>query len=132
MEDSVFTKMLKGEITSTKIYEDELTYAFLDHSPRVPGHILVISKKQVPYVWELSDEDYRALMASVKKVANRIKEVLKPKWVGMQVEGIGIEIPHAHVHVFPFNSHEEYEQLSRAGIEFSEPELADMGKKLAF
>lgn len=130
MEETVFTKIIKGEIPSTKIYEDEFTYAFLDHNPKIPGHTLVVPKKQVAYVWDLPDEDYQALMASVKKVARRIKEVLRPKFVGMQVEGIAV--PHAHAHVFPFNDAEEYNRHPAPGGSLSEAELAEMGQKLAF
>jgi histidine triad (HIT) family protein len=130
MNESIFTKIIKGEIPATKIYEDELTYAFLDHNPKIAGHTLVITKNQVPYVWELPDEDYRALMESVKKVGNRIKEVLQPKWVGMQVEGMAV--PHTHVHVFPFNNEEEYNRAPKPETSLSEAELAEMGRKLAF
>lgn len=130
MSDTIFTKIIKGEIPSNKIYEDELTYAFLDHAPKNPGHTLVISKKQAPYVWELPEEDYLALMKTVKKVANRIQEVMGCKWVGMQVEGIAV--PHAHVHVFPFNSIEEYSRAPDPAAKPSPEELADMAKKLAF
>lgn len=130
MTDSIFTKIIKGEIPSTKIYEDEWTFAFLDHNPKVPGHTLVVPKKQVAYVWELSDDDYKKLMASVKKVAQRIKDVLQPKWVGMEVEGIAV--PHAHVHVFPFNSSEEFERHPRPDESLPESDLAAMGHKLAF
>ena len=130
MEDSIFTKIIKGEVFSTKIYEDEWTYAFLDHNPKVPGHTLVIPKKQIAYVWDLPDEDYQALMASAKKVAKRIKEVLGPKWVGMEVEGIAVA--HAHVHVFPFNSSEEFDRRSAPRATLLESELAEMGQKLAF
>jgi histidine triad (HIT) family protein len=130
MADSIFTKIIKGEIPSTKIYEDEQTYAFLDHNPKISGHVLVISKSQVAYVWDLSEDDYQALMTSVKKVAQRIKEVLRPQFVGMQVEGIAVS--HAHVHVFPFNNSEEYHQLPKPGVYMSEAELAEMGSKLAF
>lgn len=130
MADSVFTKIIKGEISSTKVYEDEHTYAFLDHNPRIPGHTLVIPKKQVAYVWDLEDRDYQALMSSVKKVANRIKEVLGPRYVGMQVEGIAVA--HAHVHVFPFNNSQEYHMLPVSGANMSEDELSAMGEKLRF
>lgn len=130
MADSIFTKIIKGEVPSNKVYEDEFTYAFLDHSPKSTGHTLVISKKQVQYVWDLPDEDYRALMAAVKKIADRIKEVLEPKWVGMQVEGVAV--PHAHVHVFPFNSIEEYNRAPDAASKPSPEELAEIAKKLAF
>lgn len=130
MTDNVFTKIINGEIPSTKVYEDERTYAFLDHNPKIPGHTLVIPKKQVEYVWDLSTDDYQALMTSVKKVAERIKEVLNPKYVGMQVEGIAV--PHAHVHVFPFNNAEEFRNLPKPDEFLSEAELAEMGQKLAF
>lgn len=130
MTDSVFTKMIKGEIPCNKIYEDDKTLAFLDHSPKISGHTVVIPKKQVAYVWDLSPQDYRALMETVKKVGLRIKEVLGPKWVGMQVEGVGVE--HAHVHVFPFSSTEEYSQLPDPGHKPSPEELTTMAAKLAF
>lgn len=130
MTDSVFTKMIKGEIPCNKVYEDDKTLAFLDHSPKIPGHSVVIPKKQIAYVWDLSPQDYQALMETVKKVGQRIKEVLGPKWVGMQVEGVGVE--HAHVHVFPFSSTEEYRQLPSANTQPSTQELVAMAQKLAF
>ncbi len=130
MADSVFTKIIKGELPSNKVYEDEFTYAFLDHSPKIPGHTLVISKKQVPYVWDLPEEDYEALMKTVQKVGRRIRDVVGCRWVGLQVEGVAV--PHAHVHVFPFNSLEEYNQKPDAANKPTAEELADMAKKLAF
>jgi histidine triad (HIT) family protein len=130
MQDSIFTKIIKGEIPSNKIYEDELTYAFLDHNPKTPGHTLVIAKKQVEYVWDLPDEDYKALMSTVRKVAKKIKETLGPKWVGMQVEGVAV--PHAHVQVFPFNSTEEYSKVPDEAHKPSPEDLEQMAKKLAF
>jgi histidine triad (HIT) family protein len=69
MADSIFTKIIKGEIPSHKVYEDELTFAFLDIHPKTPGHVLVIPKKQVDLLWDLSDEDYQAVMAISKKLA---------------------------------------------------------------
>jgi histidine triad (HIT) family protein len=130
MQDSIFTKIIKGEIPSYKIYEDELTYAFLDIHPNQPGHALVISKKQVDHVWELPEEDYHALMGTVKKVALRIKEVMQPKRVGSRIEGLGV--PHAHVHVFPFNTLEEFRLQADLNSEPNHSELAEVTKKLAF
>ncbi|MBX4201778.1 HIT domain-containing protein [Candidatus Saccharibacteria bacterium] len=130
MADSIFTKIINGDITSHRIYEDELTYAFLDIHPNVPGHTLVIPKKQIEYIWDLPGDDYQAVMATAKKVAIRMKEVLKPKWVGMKVEGIAV--PHAHVHVFPFNSLEEYHRQTPEDFFVPDTELAEMAKKLAF
>lgn len=130
MSDSVFTKIIKGEIPSNRVYEDDLTYAFLDHNPKVPGHTLVVSKNQVQYVWDLPERDYAALMAAVQKVARRIKAVTGAKWVGMQVEGVAV--PHAHVHVFPFNSLDEYSQVPDPDKKPSASDLAEMAGRLAF
>jgi histidine triad (HIT) family protein len=128
MADSVFTKIIKGEIPSNKIYEDNLTYAFLDHNPKTVGHTLVISKRQVDYVWDLPPEEYAVLMEAVRMIAQRIREVLQPKWVGEQIEGAAVA--HAHVHVFPFNSIEEYD--GHLANPPAPEELAEMARKLAF
>jgi histidine triad (HIT) family protein len=130
MQDSIFTKIIKGEIPSHKIYEDDLTFAFLDIYPKTTGHTLVIPKKQIAQAWDLPDEDYAALMATVKKVALRIREVLQPKLVGEQI--VGEDVSHTHVHVFPFNSIEEYRRIPDMDAEPNHEELAAMAKKLAF
>jgi histidine triad (HIT) family protein len=129
MQDSIFTKIIKGEIPSYKIYEDELTFAFLDIHPKTPGHVLVVPKKQVNFVWDLTDEDYAALMATVKKIAQRIKEVLQPAYVGEQI--VGMDVPHAHVHVFPFKNLEEYLRIPDMGADPDHPALTEMSNKLA-
>lgn len=127
MADSVFTKIIKGEIPAHKVYEDENTLAFLDIQPITPGHVLVVPKKQID-IWDLSEEDYQALMATVRKVARRIQEVLNPKRVGVQVVGIDVQ-SHAHVHVFPFNNMGEYRQLPQPA---EDKELRELARKLAF
>lgn len=121
--------MVKGEIPCYKIYEDDKTLAFLDIHPKQPGHTLVIPKKQVEFVWDLADEDYQAVMKTTKKVALRIRTVLGRHYVGEQI--IGEEVPHAHVHLFPFDTIEEF----LSGPDPSEPDhdaLAKMAKQLAF
>lgn len=105
MEDSIFTKIIKGEIPSHKVYEDDLTLAFMDIHPVAEGHVLVISKKQVEFVWDLPDEDYQAVMATVKKVALKQREVFQKAYVGEMV--VGTDVAHAHVHVIPFNETKE-------------------------
>jgi len=127
MADSLFTKIIKGEIPSYKIYEDENTFAFLDVQPIKPGHVLVVPKKQVD-VWDLSEEDYQMLMVTVRKVARRIQEVLSPRRVGIQVVGVDVN-NHAHVHVFPFNNMAEYRQIPAPA---EDKDLREMAKKLAF
>ncbi len=106
MEDSIFTKIINGEIPCHKVYEDDKSLAFLTIIPTQPGHTLVVPKKQVDHIEDLSDEDYAAVWATVKKVAKRIDEVFKRTRVGMMVAGL--EVPHAHVHVFPFDTIEEF------------------------
>ena len=127
MSDSVFTKIIKGEIPSFKVYEDDKTLAFMNIEQITPGHVLVVPKKQVD-IWDLSEEDYQALMSTVKKVARRIKEVLSPRRVGVQVVGVDIE-NHAHVHVFPFNNMGDYRLLPQPT---EDKDLAEMAKKLRF
>lgn len=106
MEDSVFTKIIKGEIPSFKIYEDDHVVAFLDIHPISRGHTLIVPKKQVEFLWDLEDEEYTALMAATKKVALHLRSVLAVAYVGEQV--IGVDVPHAHIHLIPFNIVEEY------------------------
>jgi histidine triad (HIT) family protein len=130
MQDSIFTKIIKGEIPSHKIYEDDKTFAFLDIHPKTPGHVLVVPKNQVQFAWDLPNEDYAALMSTVKKIALRIKEVLQPKFVGEEI--MGVDVPHAHIHVFPFNSMEEYRKVVDMNTEPNHEALAEMAKKLAF
>ncbi len=130
MADSIFTKIIKGEIPCHKIYEDDKTFAFLDIHPKSPGHTLVVSKKQIDEFQDLPDEDYIALMQTVKKIARRQKEVLGAARIGLQV--IGVDVPHAHVHVFPFSTMEEYRQRVDMSAEPNHEELAKIAAKLAF
>lgn len=106
-QESIFTKMINGDIACHKIYEDNNTFAFLDNHPLQLGHTLVVPKNQVQFVWDLPDGDYQTLMMSVKKIAQRLKDVLGVKYVGLKVEGV--EAAHAHVHLIPFNTIEEFE-----------------------
>lgn len=128
MEDSIFTKIIKGELPSHKVYEDDSTYAFLDIHPIVPGHTLVVPKKQVEFVWDLEDEDYRDLMDSVKKVALRLREVMCVPYVGVQV--IGVDVPHAHVQLVPFTHVREYRNLADMNAEPNHDELSAIAAKL--
>lgn len=129
-EPTIFTLIVRGEAPSHKIYEDEHTLAFLDIYPVVPGQVVLVSKKQVPFVWDLDDEDYVALMQASKKVARRLRDVLKTKYVALKIEGG--EVPHAHVKFYP--SDEITEKLPRqdTSVEPDHIALAAMAKKLAF
>lgn len=131
MEESIFTKIIKGEIPCEKIFEDDKTVAFLDIHPIVPGHTLVVPKVQVDHFDDLSEEDYAALWRTVQKVAKRIKQELDSKRACVRVEGF--DVPHAHVHVYPCNSPDDfYGDSSRLGKEPDHVALAAMAAKLAF
>ncbi len=129
-EDSIFTKIIKGEIPCHKIYEDDKTLAFLDRSPIQPGHTLVVSKRQVDPLWDLPEEDYEAVMAVAQKIAKRLCQVLGVPRIGMQV--IGIDVHHAHVHLIPFSTVEEFRSIPDPNAEPDHPALAEMAKRLAF
>lgn len=130
MEETIFTKIIKGEIPSHKIYEDDKTFAFLDIHPVQPGHVLVVPKIPVPYVWDLAPEDYQALMTTVQKVAVRLREVMGKPLVGEKV--VGTDVPHAHVHVFPFSTMEEYNTRPDMTAEPDHAALAALAQKIAF
>ncbi|HEU5005079.1 MAG TPA: HIT domain-containing protein [Candidatus Saccharimonadales bacterium] len=130
MSDSIFTKIIKGEIPCHKVYEDDQVLAFLDIHPKTPGHVLIVPKKQVKFVWNLGDEEYQHLMGAAKKIAGRIQDVLEPTYVGLQIEGLGV--PHAHVHVFPFENARQYHYVPDQSVEPDHDQLSKIATKLAF
>lgn len=127
-EDSVFTKIIKGEIPSHKVYEDEKTLAFMDIHPVQPGHVLVIPKKQVEFVWDLSDDDYFAVMETTKKVALHMRKVLPQRYVSERI--VGIDVPHAHVQLIPFTNSNELGVEPDMNTEPDHAALAIMAEKL--
>jgi len=129
MQPSLFTKIIRGDIPCHKIYEDDKTFAFLDIEPVTPGHLLVIPKSEVEFVWDLSDEDYQALVTSVKKIALHMRETLGVKYVGEKI--MGTDVPHAHVHLIPFNNSSEFFGDPNRG-QADDSELAAVASRLAF
>lgn len=130
MPDSVFTKIIRGEIPCHKVYEDDKTLAFLDIHPVQPGHTLVVSKKQVQFVWDLPNEDYLAVMETVKKVALKIRDVMGSPYVSERI--VGVDVPHAHVQLIPFSTISDLKVEQDMSAEPDHPALAAMAKKLAF
>jgi|SRR5690606_30501743 len=128
MEPTIFTKIINGDIPSHKIYEDDRTYAFLDINPLTPGHTLVVPKAQVEFVWDLSDDDYQAVMTTAKKVAKRIRDTLQPSYVGQKV--VGTDVPHAHVHVIPFDDPAQFNRHTGSAAE--QVDLSQIAEKLRF
>ena len=102
---TIFSRIVAGEIPSYKIAEDENYYAFLDISPLQKGHTLVIPKREVDYIFDLTDEEIGAMQIFAKKVAVAIREVLPCIKVGQAV--LGLEVPHAHIHLVPMQSEKD-------------------------
>lgn len=120
---SVFTKIVRGELPCYKIYEDERTLAFLDIEPEAAGHTLVIPKVEVDRIYDLSDEDYNAVMATVKKLARHLEDVLGERTM---IKVVGTDVPHAHVHLLPINENWAGERFMKP----TEEEFEEMRKKL--
>ena len=99
---SIFTKIIRGEIPCYKVDESEDCLAFLDINPNSYGHTLCILKKEIDYIFDLSDEEYLSLMNFSKRVALAIKKSVDCKRVAMSV--VGLEVPHVHVHLIPINN----------------------------
>lgn len=119
---TVFSKIVAGEIPSYKVAEDENYYAFLDINPLAKGHTLVIPKKEVDYIFDLDDETLAGLTLFAKKVAHKIKSKIECRKVAMVV--LGLEVPHAHIHLIPMNSENDVdfkrEKLNLSPEEFKE------------
>ncbi|MGB2128409.1 MAG: HIT family protein [Flavicella sp.] len=99
---SIFTKIIKGEIPSYKIHENEHFFAFLDINPNSKGHTLVIPKKEVDKLFDLDSETYTGLFEYARKIAIALEKTIPCNRIGMSV--IGLEVPHAHVHLIPLNN----------------------------
>ncbi len=128
MQDSIFTKIINSEVPCHKVYEDDLTLAFMDIHPVQPGHVLVIPKQQIEFVWDLPDELYQAVMATTKKVALRMREVLPQKYVSERI--VGTDVPHAHVQLIPFTEPAELSSTPDMNAEPDHKSLAEMAKIL--
>ena len=119
---TIFSKIVAGEIPSYKVAEDEKYYAFLDINPLAKGHTLVIPKVEVDYIFDLDDETLAGLTKFAKKIAHKIKEQTGCKKVAMVV--LGLEVPHAHIHLIPMNSEKDVdfgsEKLKLTPEEFKE------------
>lgn len=127
MADSVFTKIIKGEIPAFKIAEDDRFLAFLDINPLQKGHTLVIPKQQIDYIFDLDEELLADLMLFSKKVAAGIKKAIPCNRVGVCV--IGLEVPHAHVHLVPINGMQDM-NFANPKLQLSKEELHEVAEKI--
>ncbi len=124
---SVFTRIVNGEIPCYKVAEDENFLAFLDISPLAKGHTLVIPKQEIDYLFDMDDKNLADMMLFAKKVAIAIKQSLPCKRVGVAV--IGLEVPHAHIHLVPLNNMHDID-FSRPKLNLESSELAQIAQKI--
>jgi histidine triad (HIT) family protein len=125
---TLFSKIIAGEIPSYKIIEDDRFYAFLDIHPLAEGHTLVIPKVETDYLFDLDDKLLGDMMVFAKKVARAIDKTMVCKRVGVAV--LGLEVPHAHIHLVPINGLHDIE-FSRPKLKFSEAEFRATAEKIA-
>lgn len=120
---SLFTKIINKEIPCFSIAENDEFLAFLDINPLVKGHTLVIPKKEIDYIFDLDDALLQRMITFSKEVAQKIKSVLSCKKVGVSV--IGLEVPHAHIHLIPINTMDDM-NFSRPKLNLSSEELLEI------
>lgn len=125
---SIFTKIVSGEIPAYKVAETEDYFAFLDIRPLQKGHTLVIPKKEIDKFFELDDELLSGLMLFAKRVAHAIEKVIPCNRIGVAV--MGLEVPHAHVHLIPINSMEDM-NFRNPPKKLSQEEFQEIAEKIA-
>lgn len=124
---SIFTKIVRGEIPCHRVAESEDYLAFLDIRPLSTGHTLVIPKKEVDYFFDLDDDYLGRLMIFAKKVAKALEAVVPCERIGVSV--VGLEVPHAHVHLIPINKVSDM-SFERTPLDLSSEELADLARRI--
>ena len=125
---SIFMRIIRGEIPCYKIAEDEHCLAFLDINPLAKGHTLCIPKKEVDYIFDLDSDTYALLMAFSKKVSVGLEKTVECERIGMTV--IGLEVPHAHVHLIPINSITDMD-FSQPKLSLSSHEMQELARKIS-
>lgn len=124
---SIFTKIIEGEVPSYKVAENDKFYAFLDISPLQKGHTLVVPKKEVDYIFDIENELLQEMIVFAKEVAIKIKAVFPCNRVGMTV--IGLEVPHAHIHLIPINAERDM-NFQSPKLDLSQEELKQIADSL--
>ncbi|WP_423147404.1 HIT family protein [Rubrolithibacter danxiaensis] len=124
---TIFSKIVTGEIPAYKVAEDDKFLAFLDINPLVMGHVLVIPKKEVDYIFDLDEETYTRLQLFARQVALGLKKAIPCKRIGVAV--IGLEVPHVHIHLVPMNTMDDL-NFTRKKLNPPAEELKETGEKI--
>ena len=117
---SIFSKIVSGDIPAYKVAEDEHHLAFLDIFPLAKGHVLVIPKKETDYIFDITSDEYLELWKFAQKVAKGMDKVIACERIGVAV--IGLEVPHAHIHLLPLNNVSDI-NFERQKLKFSETDM---------
>jgi histidine triad (HIT) family protein len=124
---SIFSKIINDEIPAYKILENENFLAFLDIFPLAKGHVLVIPKKEIDYLFDISSDEYGELWKFAQQVAKAMDKVIDCKRIGVAV--IGLEVPHAHIHLVPLNNVSDI-NFERPKLSFSEEEMNEVAQNI--
>lgn len=124
---SIFSRIVSGEIPCHKVAETDNFLAFLDVMPLVHGHVLVIPKRETDYIFDLDSEEYKGLWVFAQQVAIGLKSAIPCKRIGIAV--IGLEVPHAHIHLVPMNEIGDI-NFTRPKLKPSQEELASVAEKI--
>ena len=124
---SIFSKIISDEIPAYKILENENFLAFLDIFPLAKGHVLVIPKKEIDCLFDISSDEYVELWKFAQQVAKAMDKVIDCKRIGVAV--IGLEVPHAHIHLVPLNNVSDI-NFERPKLSFSEEEMNEIAQKI--
>lgn len=124
---TIFSRIIAGEIPSYKIAENDKFFAFLDVSPRVKGHTLVVPKKEIDYFFDIEDELLAEMMVFAKRIAKAIETAIPCKRIGVMV--LGLEVPHAHIHLLPIQSEKDM-NLSNPKLKLEAEEFTEITRKL--
>lgn len=124
---SIFSKIAAGEIPSYKCAEDERFYAFLDINPVARGHVLVIPRREVDYIFDMPDDELAAFQVFAKRVAQALKQAFPCRKVAQVV--LGLEVPHAHIHLIPMNTEADVD-FRREKLKLTEQEFKEIAAKI--
>lgn len=124
---TIFSKIIAGEIPCHKVAENDHFLAFLDIMPLKRGHVLVIPKTETDYIFDIEDQELSEMMVFAKKVAKKIEKEFTCKRIGVAV--IGLEVPHAHIHLIPINTMDDM-NFANPKLQLDQEELADIANRL--
>lgn len=124
---TIFSRIISGEIPCHKIAENETYFAFLDIMPLAPGHVLVVPKIPVDYIFDVDDDILAGMLPFAKRIAHAMEKVIPCERIGVSV--IGLEVPHAHMHLIPLRTMDDI-NFSRPKLKMSNSELAEIAAKI--